>query len=67
LVFFSLSFRSGSKTGGLVHLFIHLKNNAQGVRWLSELTKYFLSRMVLADYLMANWILKVVFVNKLNF
>jgi len=54
LVLFSLSFSSGSKTGGLVHLFIHLKNNAQGVRWLSELTKYFLSRMVLADYLMAN-------------
>jgi len=67
LVFFSLSFSSGSKTGGLVHLFIHLKNNAQGVSWLSELTKYFLSRRVLADYLMANEILKVVFVRNLTF
>jgi hypothetical protein len=46
-------FRSGSKIGGFVHLFIRLRGNAPEVRWLSELTKYFLSRMALADYQMA--------------
>jgi hypothetical protein len=57
LVFSSSSvlvrFRSGSKTGGFVHLFIRLKGNAQEVRWLSGLTKYFWPRLARANYQMA--------------